>query len=685
MIEKLKDIVKNNLLLFCLIITIVIAVMDQCVFLFLLFLVIYIHIPGKCLLNTLCSNKHMGIAEEALLGFFVGLGILIIEYCALSALGQKLIFVLLSPIIVIALIAYRFRNNSPINYLKSNIRWNSQLFAVAAIIAMLTGLTQRYAFVDFREYEAIYLYQDFSWHIGNVAALSKGVPFADYRFEGILFNYHYFNDLIFGMCKYCFNVRADELFFKCTPILSIYLLSLSMYLFFNKKESNPVIGTVLQVLCGAAIPYLILNADDWYSLFNYHLFSNINGVAVSLASVIAVYLYFCRLYNGSKAEVSEMIVLGLLIFVMTGLKGPFAVVMIAALVFTSILTACFDHCIKRALTIVMTAASSFLITYITVIKGVENLFKESNNNRATSLSLTGTFSSSRLWPYFSGLAEKNDLWSILLYCICVLVIGSVMAAGIFYIVFLCETIVLAKKIATRRWIPSSDLVLSISAGWVGLLGFWLVSHIGFSQTYFLFVSILFVVGEMSRLLSTTSLKYLKMTLLALAFINIFISGWMYFSSLDKSIRDDSVHFDYRRERVAEDTPQFLTKEEIEGLQWIRDNTDKNCVIATDRLDLWSLQYPSADSDCRSFYYSAFAERQMYIEGFSYSDVSQEETEAKLEMNQDIYSDNDLVARKAIEETGVDYIIVSKRFREVPGYLTDPVFDNIDISIYDYQN
>ena len=651
------------------------------VLIFSLFSLVYIQIPGILLLSAMNSVRKLD-AENILLAFFFGLGILILEYCLLSALGLRIVFIVLSPALSLLLIIKRIKEKS--SSFQSDIELNQfiQFAAIVLITCILVCVTQRYAFGNIEETRSIFLYQDISWHIGNVAALSNGYPFFDFRFAGLKFNYHYFNDLLFGMCKYCFGISANALVLKCTPIITVYTVALGIYAFFKSISDNTLLGFIMLLCCGAVDTYYVLSDETHTSLLNYHIFTNINGVALSLAAVVAVFLFYVRILDGKEVRKRDLLILAVLVFVMTGMKGPFAIVLIAAMAFSSVVHFIKDRDLYRLISVTFVSGAIFLMTYVVVIKGIENLFGESNNNRATEISVTDTLSRSLYWDNFSRILGNGDKAHLLVYCICLAIIGSVIAAGIYHLLFVADTFRSVGNLLRHKDLPTPAETVAITTGWIGLAGYWLVSHIGFSQAYFLFVAVLFIVGESLRLLDKADGKLIKILIIGIVAVNTVICGRLLFTSLSDMWDDDSEHFAYHNSNPVEvDAPSVLTHSELEGLEWIRDNTDADSVIATDRIDLWSSEYPAAEDDCRSFYYSAFAERQMLIEGFSYSDISLEAVSDRLAINRTIYSDLEMESRNAIDDAGADYVIVTKRFRSAPEHFRDPVFENEDISIY----
>ena len=127
---------------------------------------------------------------------------------------------------------------------------------------------------------------------------------------------------------------------------------------------------------------------------------------------------------------------------------------------------------------------------------------------------------------------------------------------------------------------------------------------------------------------------------------------------------------------------MVSADTMEAYLWIRDNTPEDAVLAVDRLS------EKQENDYRSifFYASAFAERQCYLEGYDYSDIAEDQVEAKLSMNEKFYSEDLLEADAAMEVAGVNYLVVTKQ--EHPDYRVTSrnlklVFNNSEVMIYKY--
>jgi hypothetical protein len=127
---------------------------------------------------------------------------------------------------------------------------------------------------------------------------------------------------------------------------------------------------------------------------------------------------------------------------------------------------------------------------------------------------------------------------------------------------------------------------------------------------------------------------------------------------------------------------------LTGLLWLRARTSPNAVIAVNNVS--NLQYPSY----RYFYYSAFSERQIFLEGFDFTPAfslgatraSVRELKRRLELTDRIFRDGSASAIEAAQRKyGVDYLLVDRRdtlpHHPPPASIARLVFSNADVQIY----
>ncbi|MBR1623772.1 MAG: hypothetical protein IJ675_07700, partial [Pseudobutyrivibrio sp.] len=133
---------------------------------------------------------------------------------------------------------------------------------------------------------------------------------------------------------------------------------------------------------------------------------------------------------------------------------------------------------------------------------------------------------------------------------------------------------------------------------------------------------------------------------------------------------------------AGDRPDLVSKDTLDAYLWLRDNTPEDSKVAVDRF--------SEETDYRSiyFYCSAFSERQCYLEGYDYSDVTESQVEAMLSINEKFYSKDAVEAETAMDMNGIDYLVVTKMGH--PNYRCTSlklnlVYTNDEVEIYQFHS
>ena len=121
--------------------------------------------------------------------------------------------------------------------------------------------------------------------------------------------------------------------------------------------------------------------------------------------------------------------------------------------------------------------------------------------------------------------------------------------------------------------------------------------------------------------------------------------------------------------------ETLTQSEIEGINWIKENTDRDALFAIN----------DPCPDWKSFYYSGFSERRFYIESYFYAKNSgrtPEDLKPQIDKNNEIFTSKD--TRAIAQELGVDYLVYFDRSGTAPELLEDNyrlLFSNECLRIY----
>ena len=118
----------------------------------------------------------------------------------------------------------------------------------------------------------------------------------------------------------------------------------------------------------------------------------------------------------------------------------------------------------------------------------------------------------------------------------------------------------------------------------------------------------------------------------------------------------------------------ITDDDIEGLRWIRDNLYADAVIVTNKV---------LKGGHRTFITSAYAERQVYLDGYDYANIpSKEYVDRRIEILKRFYT-GDISSVIDLANDGVDYAVLFKfieHYNVVPSGLP-MVYENDDISVY----
>ena len=272
---------------------------------FLIYTAFYIVLPGWIVLDVFnISLKDSSLCNKILLSYFSGFGILIFEYFFCSLFGTFTAFAIIIPSITVLYLvinAIRKRLSFKLNNIdmKQILSW---LFFVAVCFAIsFLYMTFRYGNLLSKPY--VNLTQDFYNHVGLTATLSKGLPASDLKVSGITLFYHYFQDLMFGMCENIFHISAFDLITDCTPAMVGITVGTALFCFLKreKKGKYTFSDIIVSFLCclfflvfGGAWGLPLVGANDQSGLWNwnnYHIFTSVNASAFALAAIIAVLIF----------------------------------------------------------------------------------------------------------------------------------------------------------------------------------------------------------------------------------------------------------------------------------------------------------------------------------------------------------------------------------------------------------
>ena len=235
--------------------------------------------------------------------------------------------------------------------------------------------------------------------------------------------------------------------------------------------------------------------------------------------------------------------------------------------------------------------------------------------------------------------------------------------------FFALYVIFKKKISLQLL----DIVLLCGAI-VGFCLFLFMNHPGLSQMYFAFAALPFALLFSFRIFERTEIvinhrfwKYIK-TVVVFSLVTSVIL-------LPKTF---CIHGTYRSNHhiVCSDNGFGITKSEIEGLRWVRDNLPEDIVVVTNKI-IQGDKYTSG----RSFITSAYSERQTYMEGWGSTNLpSKDFSTDRLKRIQDFFHGK-RKAKKQLLNEGVSYAILFKGMSDPNENLGTCVFENNSMVIY----
>jgi len=633
--------------------------------------VVFTLLPGMAFasLVRITGNKIKFIC----LSYFLGIFINIICYIAVYLAGapDALLWVLIAVSALSLILIYKKRD-----VLKSLREDNAGAAMLSLVTAGLLIVILVYTILnnftpDFTP--NTFYYHDMLFNTGNITALYLRFPPLDIRDLGMSFNYHYLYTIFLAVYKNIFGISSFNLNFKLFPVTQILLFASSFYILFSRYIKN-------MLFAGIAIVLVLLSDEFIFIHVMWAAFSTTFGIVLCMVSV---YFFMKYMENMENAKIRDKnFWMAILFFGMASFaKGPFALVLLAAF---GILLVYQLFRRKNPKTVVvhgLIALAVIGVSYLVImwnVSGFNVLTKE-----------FATLMTRRAPDYYQwaqsawGGSMSPLLIKALTYPVYLLLNYTAVVIAFFMLLF--------SMIKWRREDIKKELFLFsfISAG---VLLASVTAQPGLSNMFFIMiavpVSLLSIIIVFKRMGSFRSIIK-KILLIAVASAIVISAGF--------NIRDakNFTIMSIRQYPSAglTDNPALNTTpgansisyDEYLGMLWLKENTPKDAVVAGDRY-----YYTPSEvlNDARYFYYTAFSERQFYLEGYNYTNTTEENYQEiitdKLATMKLVYQ-NDAAAIEKLRQAGVTYLVRSE-FAS-PSFQLDPrygkvVYGNKDIVIYE---
>ncbi len=619
--------------------------------------------------------KKLKAATRLLASFFLGFVVLAFVYYLQSFMGMDYFITAFGPLVSLIAIVKWVRNGRP-NFFNEGERFDIISLILFLFLILASFLSFEFKYLGALSGETTQVYHDFLFHTGNIASLSRSFPNMDIRVEGLVFYYHYFYELIFAMCKNIFGMDAFRLYMNGNMIVCAWPLTLACIIIAERLRAGKEVSraryffycTGIFVSCICLLPINIVGGTFPISWMDNHFFGNGNamGLAASL-SVLLIDIISDIWQDGFRKKTS--IAIALLTIAATGFKGTTGMLIIAMMwsvfIVELVITRKFSKA-KLLYSIDMTLA--FVITYVFVTVGLN---ASGSNNRAMTFSPLGTLENSRVGQVFEkylGLDYTFLPLTIIGAVLCgICIVGPMLLPFAGFAAKKFKGLIRFKEIGDIfDWFVIGSVIM-------GVIGYCVISVPGASQVYLVITNAFFIFyGAVKFIMSRRSKLVNIISYITIGFGIIFLCADMVYFVYSGIAQEQVYHSE------AGDDDSLVDADTLDAYLWLRDNTEEDALVAVDRITE-SLDYRDI-----YFYCSAFSERQCYLEGYDYSDITEESVNAMKSINNKFYSSDKLEACTAMDLVGIDYVVVTEHSH--PGYSTscpyqELVYENDSVQIY----
>lgn len=648
------------------------------IFKFFYFQLVHVYLPGSLFRRLLYID---GSTVENI-SYSYGLGIIftILEFFIFYSINHQEDILILGPVLSIIELAVF------INVLFKN-RGKAQAVdkSVPIVLIFITALLMIITFGGFTianplPYQTgmVTYNPDFLWTIGNTQSIIRGLPPMDARMSGIIFNYHYFLSVHLAIMGIVTKIGAVEVYFWFSQIGKVFLMVLSSYVlgkaYFDNRKKALFFSWV----------FFFTNCASLYKAYkiNYGVFLNFNfshvtdypfGYELSISFLFLCSAIIIFQIKNNKLHYGYLAAAALFIFGATGSKGPLGVMAFGVLVVVLIILIAQKKECKIVAPYMYVTAIGYMIVFFTLLnKGGELL----------DISPGYTVSASILGKVLKLIGNGKNIKYLAVAFIPIHFILYLPFAAIPFLEWFFNKLRYIKTTKAEELLIGG-LALS------GIVASYLLKHSGSSHMYFLMASTAFIeicgidwlAGNFKR-----ADWLIKLIIIGGFAAGTITTGYMTLFEYNKAmIKIEQV----KSKSLMEVNPYYdrITRYEYDGMKWLSNNTDINSVIATDRHFIGKQQ---TDAYSRSFYYSAFSNRQFFLEGWLYTYPSseiQETIKHKHTINSKLFSVNERSRSMIMKENNIDYLVLSQ-FTDNNIKIDEKnlvcVFSNRDLRIYKLQ-
>lgn len=654
---------------------------------FAAFLLFFVMLPGLLVMGNL-RIRSAHLSTHLSRSFFMGFALnIILYYFSVLTKIDALLFIIGPALSLMYIVRFvHGKIHMPVMHPVSLFtKIPASFFVFIMLVFLYSILTTQYTYIS-PEFSAFsFIKIDFAYHAGIINALTDNYPPLDPWVSGLSINYHFFTEMLMSIPAKLFGLPPEEIILSGTPYLITPVLATSLYSFFREfsRQKNR-----------AGLYCLAFNLSNMFILksfprswFLYHIYSNYDNAGLGIACMLTVLPLLKTWDNDQKSSAErrfnsrEMLLLAMLVMLMTGIKGPVAIVLIGGMIGTLILGFILKKADINSVGMTGLAALSFVFIYVYVLGS-----QHSNTSGGSILNLGEVtdifFLKSTIMDQFAG-SPSVIAHCILFASLCIIFFTAFILP--FTVGYIREFILVLLR--RKEFIFSRVTVYASCL--VGFIGMMIFDFSGHSQVYFGFTCailvpmIAFWYFEDITNLKTAGAKFMRGFFIAC----LCFAASTYTMCLMSQIKD--AHKYGADPDIDRSTYKNVSSDEYEGLVWIRDNTEEDALIASDRY--YSVDPAEYIGDKRSnnthFAYAVYSQRRQYIEGSAFS-IDLEDVDLRIDMirtNKKLFDPENEERGDLARSLDVDYVVVSKRFNDVGDLENEDYilrYSNDDINIYE---
>lgn len=657
--------------------------------LFLGILFLAVQLPGNIFLCLFRLHFKSSITKYPV-GFFLGFAVIsFVYYAALWMDCIAIIYFYLVAIICVGgwisakFIIKRYKYTKPchiginFNHVFENIDLGFIIYIFVFFFASVIYLQFQQANIEYSQ--STNIFHDLVWHMGIVNAISKDFfPICPWSGAGIELKYHFFCDLLYGIIMRISGISADVQILQCGSFLTAYLYTTSTYALFKELLNKNKMAALFAVMIIPAT-FVPTNLIE-------HILVNTNNVATAFSCLMCIIIIINTGLKDNVKIVSTSIILALFVYLLTGLKGPFGAVFLTALIGTCVFSFLFKTRKKNSVFIyTIMGTVSFVATYIIFLTG-----STSKTTYGVQFVLGATMKYSFLSDIFYNFVESDGVDQYLKYIVLIVYVMIIMGAC--FLPFLFQFFKEIKNLWLRYKPINEMIILNCAVVIIGFTAWMLLNFDSNNQMYFAFASVPSLVFIATWYFTEERIGTVKRVICSITIILILFGGITVCKGVKYWVNKSIIEYRASQNGDYEEELHRFSYSEYQAMLWLRDNTEKEALIAGDRYSLSRIggNYDTENRfNSRWFYYTAYSQRTFFLEGTGYGGVTGAKQRQELyEKNESLYDLKNKNRENLTKMLGIDYIVVSERIHPGLNLTSDKIeqcYVNRDIQIYKVSN